>query len=267
MLHKTTLERLQGLKLPGFVDALVQQMQSKQYLDLSFEDRLTLLIDGEYSRRLDASTRRMLKEANLPSHCSLEAVDFTIERGIKKRVILELAQPRWCNQGTNVIITGPTGTGKTFLSCSLAHNLVLQGSSVRFKRTNMWCHDLESYSQRQRLLQTCVLLRKVPLLIFDEWLLDPLSRAEARLFLELFESRFQRASCMFITQLPVTAWHARFEDKTLADAILDRVIHNAVRLDLTGESIRKLRAPNLAHFTEPGEETSLRSDNTEALNP
>jgi DNA replication protein DnaC len=115
MLPKTTLERLQSFKLTGFVDALIAQMSSTAYQDLSFEDRLTLLIDSEYTRRLDARTRRMLKDAKLPNSATIEELDFSIQRGLQKRVVLELAQGNWLAQGTNLIITGQTGTGKTYL--------------------------------------------------------------------------------------------------------------------------------------------------------
>jgi DNA replication protein DnaC len=248
MLPKSTLERLQGFKIPGFIDALVAQLESAQYRDLSFEERLTLLIDTEYTRRLDVRTKRMLKEARLPNSASLEEVDFTVERGLKKRLFLELAQGNWLSSGTNIIITGPTGTGKTFTGSVIAHSVIVRGSSVRFQRTNDWLFDLQSYVERRRLQQTLAVLRRVSLLIFDEWLLDPVSQADARLLLELLESRYHRFSCMFITQLPVASWHGRFEDPTLADAILDRLVHNAVRIELSGESMRKLRAPDTSQF-------------------
>jgi DNA replication protein DnaC len=248
MLPKTTLERLQSFKLTGFVDALITQMNGTQYQDLSFEDRLTLLIDSEYTRRLDARTRRMLKEAKLPNSATIEDLDFSIQRGVQKRVVLELAQGNWLSQGTNLIITGPTGTGKTYLGSAISHSLFIKGFSVRFQRANHWLADLESYAERKRLSQTVMVLRRVPLLAFDEWLLDPIKSEDGRRLLELFQSRETRYSCTFITQLPVSAWHSRFEDPTTADAILDRLVHNSVRIELCGESMRKLRAPDTSLY-------------------
>jgi DNA replication protein DnaC len=248
MLPKTTLERLQSFKLTGFVDALITQMNGTQYQDLSFEDRLTLLIDSEYTRRLDARTRRMLKEAKLPNSATIEELDFSIQRGLQKRLVLELAQGNWLSQGTNLIITGPTGTGKTYLGSALSHSLIIKGCTVRFQRSNHWLTDLHSYAERKRLPQTLILLRRVPLLVFDEWLLDPIKSDDGRRLLELFQSRENRHSCMFITQLPVSAWHSRFEDPTTADAILDRLIHNSIRIELSGESMRKLRAPDTSLY-------------------
>jgi DNA replication protein DnaC len=248
MLPKTTLERLQSFKLTGFVDALITQMNGTQYQDLSFEDRLTLLIDSEYTRRLDARTRRMLKEAKLPNSATIEELDFSIQRGLQKRLVLELAQGNWLSQGTNLIITGPTGTGKTYLGSAISNTLIVKGFTVRFQRSNHWLADLHSYAERKRLIQTLILLRKVPLLVFDEWLLDPIKSDDSRRLLELFQSRETRHSCMFITQLPVSAWHSRFEDPTTADAILDRLIHNAIRIELSGDSMRKLRAPDTSLY-------------------
>ena len=142
MLPKTTLERLQSFKLTGFVDALIAQMNGVHYQDLSFEDRLTLLIDSEHTRRLDARTRRMLRDAKLPNSATIEELDFAIQRGLQKRIVLELAQGNWLSQGTNLIITGPTGTGKTYLGSAISHSLIVRGFTVRFQRSNHWLADL-----------------------------------------------------------------------------------------------------------------------------
>lgn len=242
MLPRTTLERLQSFKIPGFVDALLEQSKSSQYQDLSFQERLTLLVDEEYTRRIDVRVARLVKEARLPSAATLEEVDFSLERGLKKQLFLELTHGSWVSQGINVIITGPTGMGKTFLASAIAHSLCRRGLSVRYRRTKEWVQDLLRYVESCRLPQALACYRRVPLLVFDEWMLDSVPTHEARVLLDLIDHRYKNASCLFIGQLPVSTWHSQFQDPTLADAILDRIVHNSVRIELGGESVRKLKA-------------------------
>lgn len=242
MISNTTLEKLRSFRLSGLIDALVMQTQSTQYHDLSFEERLTLLVDAEHTRRIDQQAKRLLKKARIPSAVGLDDVDFSVRRGLKKQVFLELLQGSWLTGGSNVIFTGPTGVGKTFLSSVLTHCLCLRGISVSFQRTHLWLADFLLIDERRRFSQTVAGYRKVPLLVFDEWLRDTVTVAEARLLLDLFDDRYQLRSCMFVSQLPISDWHQKFEDATLADAILDRIVHNATRIELQGESMRKLRS-------------------------
>jgi DNA replication protein DnaC len=253
MLHPITLQRLRDFHLAGFIDALATQAELPQYRDLPFDERLTLLIDAEHSRRCQQRTARMVKAAKLATHATLSEVDFAAKRNLDRKKLLDLCQADWLTRGHNVIITGSTGVGKTFIASVIAHVICAKGTPVRFQRTQQWLADLFFVLERKRLPQTIAAFRKIPLLVFDEWMRDPVSPAEARLLLDLFDDRYQRASCLFISQIPVENWHARFEDPTLADAILDRIIHHSPRLELQGESMRKLR---------PQEETSLRSENS-----
>lgn len=257
MLQPTTLEKLRDFKLSGFVDALIAQSRSTHYADLSFEERLTLLVESEHTRRLDAKTQRLVRAARLPRPATLQDVDFSLPRGLKKSLLLELAQGHWLQHGTNVIFTGPTGLGKTFLASALAHSLCIAGITVRFQRTHHWLADLLQSQDNHRLPQAIAGYRRVPVMIFDEWMRDPISPPEARLLLDLFDDRYERHSCMFLAQVPVSDWHARFEDPTLADAVLDRIVHHSIRVELNGPSIRET-----THASNPKKGTSLRSDNS-----
>lgn len=239
-----TLERLRSFNLTGFVEAIAQQSEiSSQYVGLSFEERLTLLVDAESARRQTNRTNNLLKAARLSTNATVNDIDFSIPRGINRFEFLNLCGAEFLSSGTNVILTGPTGIGKTFLASCLCHSLCSLGRTVRFQRTQQWLFDLISWQESKRLPQALAAHRKTPLLAFDEWMRDPISSADSRLLLDLFDDRYSRASCLFISQIPVASWHARFEDPTTADAILDRILHNSIRIELNGESMRKIRAP------------------------
>lgn len=252
MLEKTTLERLRTFRLPGFIDALMQQSSAKDALGLSFEERLTLLIDSEHTRRESQRLSRRLKTAKISPAACLETVDFKKSRGLNKAHFLDLTSGNWLLNGSNLIVSGPTGIGKTFLVSALAHALCIKGFSVRTERTHYWLAEFELAQSKNRLPKTIANLRKDSLLIFDEWMRDPISDPDARLLLDLFDDRYRKFSCAFISQIPVPDWHKRFQDPTLADAILDRLVHHSLRIELSGDSMRKV--------PREGEGTSLHSD-------
>lgn len=246
MLNADTLERLRSFRLAGFVDGLLEQSQSAQYFDLSFEERLALLVDREFLRRSEQRLRHRLKEARLSETTRLEEVDFSSPRGLNKAQFLELCQGQWLKQGLNVIITGPTGVGKSFLASALAHSIVGRGFSVRYRRTHHWLADFLLAAERNRFPQSVANHRRVPLLVFDEWMRDRLSPQELRLLHDLFDDRHPTLSSMFVSQLPVESWLEQLTDKSVGEAVLDRVVHNSIRIDLNGESMRKLRGAQAA---------------------
>lgn len=235
------LDKLLTLRLPAFREGLRQQTANSQYTDLTFEERLLLLVDLECTRRSDSRMKRRLKLAEFPLSASIETVDFDPKRGLERRRILELAQCQWVEKALNVLIVGATGTGKTFLACAFGTAACRSGYSVRYLRTSRFLHTLSRARQDGSYLAFLRALTKTDVLILDDWLRDPIQVSAAQDLLEVFDDRFSKTATVIASQLPVTDWHARFPDPTLADAILDRTIHSAYRLSLTGDSQRKLR--------------------------
>jgi DNA replication protein DnaC len=237
---KQTIEQLKDLKLLGLLDAWQEQQSLTTFHDLSFDERLGLLVEREYLRRQNQRLQRRLSQAHLPLHAALELVDFDVPRGLRKGQFLELAQGQWVQNRLSLIVLGPTGVGKSFLACVLADHLCQQGHSVRYIKTA----DLLMELRLARADGSFQKLRKqfalYSLLVLDEWLRDPLSIVDAREVLDLLDDRFRKTSCIFVTQVPVAQWHPQIQDPTLADAILDRIVHDSLRLSLKGESMRKL---------------------------
>jgi DNA replication protein DnaC len=239
MLIQPLLEKLNSLGLTGFRAAFEGQLQSPHYAELSFEERLGLLVDIECTRREDNSLRRRIKAARFATPATIEDLNLSQARGLDRSLVLELAQGEWIHRHLNVLVLGPTGAGKTYLACALGHAACRQGFSVRYDRTSRLLHEIvlsHADGSFPKLLRT---LARLKLMVFDDWLRDPLSLAQARDLLEILDDRYGRSATMIATQIPVENWHARFPDPTLGDAIMDRLIHNAYRLELKGESMRK----------------------------
>jgi DNA replication protein DnaC len=242
MLTQPLLDKLTQLRLPAFRAALEEQIHSPHYADLPFEDRLGLLVDCECTYRDNNRLQRRLKAARLQLPATVEDLDLSPSRGIDRRLVLQLAQGEWIAQHLNILVLGPTGAGKTFLACALSHSACRHDFSVRYQRTSRLLHQTalsHADGSYPKLLDT---LARVQLLALDDWLRDPLTRSQSQDLLEIVDDRYGRSSTMVITQVPVAEWHARFPDPTIGDAILDRLVHNAYRLDLKGESRRKTNA-------------------------
>jgi DNA replication protein DnaC len=242
MLTQPLLDKLTQLRLPAFRAALEEQIHSPHYADLPFEDRLGLLVDCECTYRDNNRLQRRLKAARLQLPATVEDLDLSPSRGIDRRLVLQLAQGEWIAQHLNIVVLGPTGAGKTFLACALSHSACRHDFSVRYQRTSRLLHQTalsHADGSYPKLLDT---LARVQLLALDDWLRDPLTRSQSQDLLEIVDDRYGRSSTMVITQVPVAEWHARFPDPTIGDAILDRLVHNAYRLDLKGESRRKTNA-------------------------
>ena len=235
-----TYEKLNFLRLFSFTKALRAQMESTQYAALSFEERLSLLVEEEMLARGNSRLARNLKDAKLKQHCCVEDVDFERPRNLRRAQFMELAQCRWIKQGQNLIITGPTGSGKSFLACALADKACKLEFKARYVKVAELARELVVARQDGSYPRLMARLAKTHLLVIDEWLRDPLSQEHARELLDLIDDRFRKRSTVFLSQLEVKDWHQHIKDPTLADAILDRVVHDSHRIEVNSpESMRK----------------------------
>src|SRR5262252_2620913 len=245
MLINQTLDKLEALGLFGMVLGVREQLESSQYLNLSFDERLGLLVDREAEARDSRRLALRLKAAKLRQEAAVEDIDFRAPRGLDRSVIMSLAQANWVAAHHNLLITGPTGAGKSFLGCALAHAAVRRGHTALYMRTPRLLTDLALSRGDGRYVRRLAHLAKVGVLVLDDFLLTPPSVIEAKDLLEVIDDRSQVRSTQVVSQLPVEAWHPALAggDPTLADAILDRLVQHAHRLPLTGASMRRRQPP------------------------
>jgi len=242
MLIHPTLQKLSKLKLEGFTQAFQEQLEQGLYHDLSFEERLGLMVDREFTLRDNRGFERRLKAAKLRHDAALENVDFKHPRKLDGALVRSLATGSWIREKRQVLITGPTGTGKTYLTSALGHAACRQGFTVLYAQMGKLLPDLAVQRGAGRYAQSLKRLSKVDVLLLDDWGLEPLSNLETRILLELLDDRYERSSTLIASQFPTDAWYGLLNDPTLADAILDRILHGAYRLELQGESLRKMRS-------------------------
>jgi DNA replication protein DnaC len=253
MLNHPTHERLIELGLTGMAKAFEEQRRSLDLEALPFEDRIGLLVDREVVER---DTRRLttrLKLAALRQNACVEDVDLRTPRGIDRAVFAKLVSGDWIDRYENLLITGATGLGKSWLACALGHKACRDNRSVIYHRVPRLFEALALARGDGRYARFLKSLARAQLLILDDWGLSVLTAAERRDLLEILDDRHGRASTVVTSQVPVDTWHEVIGDPTLADAILDRLVHNAHRLQLTGESMRKrsARAKPLDAKSEP----------------
>ena len=240
-----TKRQMASLRLHGMLLALEEQLPQAEH-QLTFDERLSLLIDREYHYRENQRLSNRLKQSKLKSTCSIEQVDFQYARDLQKKQILALASCHWVQQHRPIIITGPTGTGKTFLACALAHKACLLGSSARYYRLLHLLHDV-TISYREGKLQRYLLqLSKIDVLIIDDFGMIILEDEHKRLLLEIVEHRYELRSTIITSQLPIAQWYEYINDPLIADAVLDRIVHQSEKITLTGESIRKSKSNPVA---------------------
>lgn len=240
MLLQPTFDKLNQMKLFGMARALEEQLAQPDTAGLSFEERLGLLVDREVDYRENKRLARLLKEAKLKQQACVEDVNFRHPRNLDRSVLLSLADCRWIRQHHNLIITGPTGVGKSFLACALANKACRLGFTARYWRTSRLLQAVATARADGSYATLIRKLEKTQLLLLDDLGISPLQVEEARDLFDILEDRNQTRSTLITSQMPVKDWHDILADPTLADAILDRLVHNAYKLELRGDSMRKL---------------------------
>jgi len=243
MLHQPTLDKLQELKLTGMLRAYQEQEALSESQALSFEERLGLLVDRELTERANRRLSTRLRFARLRQEACLEDIDFRAPRGLDKALLLSLADGRWIAHHDNCLLVGPTGAGKTYVACALAQQACREGYSVRYLRLPRLLSELALARGDGRYPRVLASLVRMDLIVLDDWGAAALAPEQCRELLEILEDRYQRRSTLVASQLPVANWHEYLGDPTLADAILDRLVHNAHTITLKGDSMRKRHKP------------------------
>lgn len=239
MLTEPMIQQLHDLRLRGMAAALAQQLSSRQRTGLSFDERLSELIQHEMTERASSRLAQRLRWARLPLNAVLEDLDTRTPRGIDPRALAQVRDLSWIGEHLNVLVTGPCGVGKSFIACALAHAACRADHSVRCFRLPRLADDLARYRALNNRSSFLKQLAKVELLLIDDFGLAPMSEEVKRDLLEILDDRYDRRSTLITSQLPVDQWHTHLADPTLADAILDRLVHNSYRLALSGASMRK----------------------------
>lgn len=244
MLIQPTIEKLNAMGLAAMAQAFADQLNCPDMAALSFEERFGLIVDFQMTANDNRRMRNRLKSARLRLSASIEDLDFRADRNLDRAVIMSLAQNQWVKRHHNILITGPTGAGKSYLACALAQKACRDGHTTLYHRVAKLLQDIALARLDGRYPKLIAALAKCEVLILDDLLITPLTRDDQKELLEIIEERYDRASTIITSQLPVKAWHDAMQDKTVADAILDRLVHNAHKIDLQGrDSMRRQRSP------------------------
>ena len=248
MLNHPSIEKLNALKLTGMAKAFREQTQTRDIGSISFEERLGLMIDREMTERENRRMALRMKQAKLREQASFENIDYKTARGLDRQLMMSLAACQWVKNRQNILISGPTGAGKTYIACALAHKACLEGYTAVYHRLPRLLTELETAKADGRYGRLLKTFGKTDVLILDDLGLVPVTSQNRRDLLELVEDRHGSRSTIIASQLPVNKWHNAIGDPTLADAILDRLAHNAHKITMKGESMRKTGSK----LTNPG---------------
>ena len=243
MLTHPTVDKLHQLRCTGMAKAMAEQLASPQVQNLSFEERLGLLVDRELTERHSRQLTNRLRRARLRHDACIEDIDFRQPRGLDKDLVLSLADGRWVREHLGILITGPAGVGKSWIACALAHSACRHGHNASYRRLPRLMTELAIARADGTYPKLLASLAKTDVLVIDDFGLAKLSAENRRDLLEITEDRYGIRSTVVTSQLPVENWHDIVGDPTLADAILDRLVHSAYQLNLKGESMRKRRQP------------------------
>ena len=239
MLIHPTVERLRSLGLAAMADALVEMQNNPQAAEMPHPDWLGLLIDREATFRDNRRLARRLTAAKLRQAATIENIDYRTARGLDRALFQTLTTNQWVHEHNHLAIVGPTGTGKSWLACALGNKACRDGFSVLYKRASRLFADLAQARGEGRLARLMTSLERTNLIIVDDWGPEPLTAEQARDLLEIVDDRYDKGSLLITSQVPVTQWHDIIANPTLGDAILDRIIHNAHRIELKGDSLRR----------------------------
>ena len=250
MLTRPTIAKLNAMGLAAMAQAFQDQMNSPDMTALSFEERFGLIVDFQATAIENRRMRNRLKSARLRLAASIEDLDFRSSRNLDRATVMSLAQNRWVLSHHNILITGPTGAGKSYLACALAQKACRDGHTTIYHRLPKLLQDIALARLDGRYPKIMASLVKCEVLILDDLLITPLTRDDQKELLEIIEERYDRKATLVTSQLPVKAWHDAMQDKTVADAILDRLVHNAYKIELDGDSMRR-RKSTLDAKTEP----------------
>ena len=241
MLDEQTIAVLNSMKLFGMAQSLPQRLADPKQAELSHSEFAALLTQDEKMHRDNRRLTRLLKNAKLKQQAAVEDIDYRHPRGLVRQAMMELANGAWIEAGRNVLITGPTGVGKSYIACALGNLAARAGHPVLYARAPRLFESLHQARGDGSHLKTLTRMGKVQVLIIDDFLITPLAVAERKDFLEIIEDRYASTATVITSQCPLKDWHEAIGDPTLADAICDRLMHNAYKFELRGESIRKPR--------------------------